>query len=550
MARRAEADELEVAAYARTAVEQVQRSTDPAAAAARVLAAAPDARFQRAVLETAAGAADRATVALVRAALATGDPLQCRTAAEQLIYLGRNPDAFDLFGICMKSPDGAVRRRAVDALENSSDPRAAAFLAPALLDKEDLVRRAATAVLGLVVGTHYHELRLPFLEALSHPDGELARAIAYNEDEQVRRQVAQSLAFARSDAVLPTLVLLARDKDDEVRQETVLCLAALGTDKATELMATMLTDKSYRVASTVVDMLAGQLGTGSSAFLAQLKRALVHPLAEVRRQAVLMLDRFTRKEVQPILMKAAQDEDFEVARRAGEMLRRFHADEGLGWLADEIDKQEAGERAMPVWEAGNIGMVANVRAAAAGGAPQGTEEIVPMLERAITEGSASDKLNAVGELTGLCDIGDSQPMRDALYDRDSSVRSRAADALPYTRDAGLLAKVLADHPDAFVRRRAAEALARNPGRPEPGRPPARIRRLRRHKDLRHGAVRPIPAGPARCRHGRAAAGVRVHPRIRAAGRPPAGAPDRGGAGAGGRRPPGLRPRPGGRRRHG
>ena len=175
-----------------------------------------------------------------------------------------------------------------------------------------------------------------------------------------------------------------------------------------------------------------------------------------------MLDRFSRDEVAPVLAKAARDEDFEVARRAGEMLRRLHADEGLGWLADEMDKQEAGERAMPVWEAGNIGMDANVRASAAGAA-QAAQEVVPMLERAITEGSSSDKLNAVSELTGLCDISDSEPMRSALYDRDSSVRSRAADALPYTRDAGLLAAVLADHPDALVRRRATDSLARNPG---------------------------------------------------------------------------------------
>jgi HEAT repeat protein len=464
MARRStQASELEVAAFARKAVEQVARSEDPAAAAVRVLEAAPDPRFQRGVLETAAVSAGRASTALVRAALQSGDPLLARTGAEQLAYLAAGPDAFELAGLCLKSSDGAVRRRGVDALENFTDPRAAALLPPALTDKEDVVRRAATVVFGLVVGTRRHALRQPLIDALSDPRSELTRAIVQNPDEQVRRQAAQSLAFTQSDAVLPALELLAKDEDDEVRQETVLCLAAISSAKAVELMATMLPDESYRVASTVIDMLAAQLGTNSGAFLAQLERALQHPLAEVRRQAVLMLDRFSRQEVEPILTKAAEDNDFEVARRAGEMLRRIDAAEGLGWLSDEIEKQGAGARAMPVWEAGDIGMRAAVRAQAPGSKASGGEDVAPMLERAITEGSATDKVQALGELTGLRDIGDSAPMRAALYDGDGSVRSSAAEALPYTRDAGLLAQVLADHPDALVRRRAAEALARNPG---------------------------------------------------------------------------------------
>jgi len=464
MARRTQqASELEAAAYARTAVDQVVRAPDPVAAAQQVLDEAADPRLQIAVLETAAAAPNRATAALVRAALRSGRAELARTAAELLIYVADSPDALDLVALCMDSADATVRRRAVDALESFSEPGAAAFLAPALTDEDGAVRRAATVVFGLVVGTHYHGLRATVLEALSDAASELASAIVANPDEQVRRQAAQSLAFAQSDAVLPTLQLLARDEDDEVRQETVLCLAALGTQKAAELMADMLTDKSYRVSSTVIDMLAAQLGANSSAFLKQLERALEHPLAEVRRQAVLMLDRFDAEVAVPILARAAKDADFEVARRAGEMLRRLHADVGLDWLDREMDRQAAGGRAMSVWEAGNIGMGTGGVAA-----ESRMEQAIPMLERAIREGSASDKLHAIGELTALRDICDARPMRDALYDRDVSVRTRAADALFYTRDAGLLADVLGNHPDPFVRRRAAEALAANPGGPERG----------------------------------------------------------------------------------
>ncbi len=236
MARRTtEASELEVAAFARKAVEEVARSDDPGAAAVRVLQACPDARFQRGVLETAALSANEASTPIVRAGLQSGQPVVARIAAEQLAYLSEDPDAFDLAGLCMQSDDAMVRRRGVDALENFSDPRAVAFLAPALTDKEDVVRRAATAVFGLIVGTHHHGLLPAILQALGDPESDLVRAIVRSKDDQVRRQAAQSLAFARSDAVLPTLELMAKDEDDEVRQETVLCLAAIGSAKSVEL---------------------------------------------------------------------------------------------------------------------------------------------------------------------------------------------------------------------------------------------------------------------------------------------------------------------------
>ena len=61
------------------------------------------------------------------------------------------------------------------------------------------------------------------------------------------------------------------------------------------------------------------------------------------------------------------------------------------------------------------------------------------------------------------DIGDSEALQQALHDRDASVRSRAAESLSYSRDAGFLLSVLQSHPDAQARRRAAQALSQNPG---------------------------------------------------------------------------------------
>lgn len=465
MARR-ESSEQRRAAYAREALARVEEADEPEAAAARALSNAPDQDHRRAVLEMSSGAGEAAQAALIRAALDSEDDELARVGAEQLIDLRDSEAAEDLLARCFQSLDSGVRRRAVEALEPYTGPRGTEFLARALTDEADIVRRSATVVFGLVVGTSYHELNAAILEELSDADSELARAVIENEDEQVREQVAQAVAFAESEQMLPTLERLVDDEDPEVRQEVALALAAIGTDRAIELMGRMLSDESYTVASTVLDMLAAQLGAGSSQFLEYLKAGVDHDQPQVRRQAVLMLDRYDPAEVVPILQEAAEDEDFEVSRRAGELLRRMQTESDLGWLSTELQEQLAGDRALPTWEAGNIGLEAGAqRHADVEESEERLSQVIPMLERAIREGTPSDKIHAINELSGLKDIADSPPMLEALHDPDSSVRSRAADALTYSRDAGLLVEVMMSHPDDMVRRRAAEALRENPGGP-------------------------------------------------------------------------------------
>lgn len=464
MAARRQDTEQQRAAFAREAIQRVSAADDPDEAATAVLSQAPDTQHARAVLELAASAAGRARGALVRAAVSSGSDQVARLGAELLSDAAEDGQAMELLELCFKSLDPVVRRRATDAVENFVDPAAVEYLAQALVDDATIVRRSAAVVFGLVVGTPNHALRCEVLSELSDPKSALARSVVENDDKSVRAQIAQGLAFADSDEVLPTLEAMSRDEDPEVRQEVVLCLAAVGSDRAAELLSGCLDDPSYSVASTVLDMLAALLGAGSSSFLEQLERAVHHNLPEVRRQAVLMLDRFDHEEAVPVLEDASDDRDFEVARRAGEMLRRMRTESRLGWLADELSDQMAGERALPTWEAGNIGLEAGVRQLAhMAGAEESLNQVILMLEDAIREGDSSDRVHAVSELSSLKDIGQSPPMREALRDPDSAVRSRAADALSYTRDAGLLVDVLTGHPDPMVRRRAAEALAQNPG---------------------------------------------------------------------------------------
>jgi len=461
MARRRGPTAQETAARARQALDEVSRAADPEETARRVLEQAGSVPLRQAIVEASLGAPHRVTAALVRAALQRDEPPLARTSADLLVDLAHGPSGLELTELCLQSPDVAVRERAIEALEGLSDPGALKLLARALMDRDQAVRRAASGSLSLIAGTAYHRLREPLLAALGDPESELARAIVANPDEQVRLQAAQGLSFAASERVLPTVRALAADSSDEVRQEAVMCLASVGTEAAVELMGACLDDPSYRVAASVLDMLSAALGGASSRLVRYLEHAMRHPDPDVRRHAVLMLDRFEFDQVRPLLERATRDADLEVARRASEVLQRHAGASGVEWLADEISQGTGG--AIPLWEAGSIGMEKDLRGDR--DAARDLREVTEALEQALATGSSSNKVHALNELASLIDISDSDAMQAALYDEDSSVRSRAADTLSYTRDAGLLVKVLESHPDAMVRRRAIEALRENPGGP-------------------------------------------------------------------------------------
>lgn len=451
-------------AVARQAIGRIARADDPVAAAEQVLGAIESREVRLAVVQMAAAAEDKVTGAVISAALRGDDSELARTAADLLAEQSGNPAALDVLRQCFEVKDASVRARAVEAIEGFDDPAAVEFFPRALTDEDPIVRRAAAGALGQMVASRYNPLSGAVLEALGKPDSTLARAVVENEDVEVRRQTAQAMGFVGSDAAVPGLKLFCRDEDPEVRQETVIALAALPGRASTDLIASNLEDPSYAVVSSVLDTLAGRLPTGSSELLEYLKRTMRHPRVEVRRQAVLMLSEFGPDEAGPLLEEATGDADFEVARRASETIRVRGGPAGTTWLADGLGQRAPGDRTLSVWEAGNTGLAAGSRAAAlVGESGAVSRDVVAMIEGVIERGSSSDKLHAVNELSGLVDICDSASMCAALDDADSSVRARAADALWWTRDAGLLLDVLRSHADATARRVAIGALAANPG---------------------------------------------------------------------------------------
>ena len=433
--------------------------------AERVLEKASSDSVRQKLVELSISESDEITAAFVRAAVRTGSVQMARAAADLLMDIKSADSARAVIEDCLESDDLSVKRRAVEAIETLQDPRALDLLGRALESEEDGVRRAATATFGLMVGSKYHSLSDMLLDRLEDPDSDLFRAIVESEDVSLRREVAQSLGFARTDRVLPLLQKLTNDEDIQTRQEAVLALAANTSEKTDALLRGKLTDADDMVAATVLDALAAQYGRDSSKMLGALKEALNHPDSRVRRHAVLMLNQYDAPEVKDLLQEAAQDEDFEVQRSANSLLRSKGSQAGLPTLREGAGKREMGEDALNIWEAGNIGIESETARAKSMMEARGVasaQDVVPVLERAAIEGSTSNRQHAVTELLELQDVADSPALRRALYDSDESIRSRAASALDRTRDAGLLTEVLQNHPDPSVRRRAVDALMDNP----------------------------------------------------------------------------------------
>ena len=433
-------------------------------AAEEALEKAPNDAARQTILELAVSAPDDVTAAFVQAAVRGGSTQVARAAADLLLDIKGAENVLEVVSECLRSEDSAVRRRAVEALDVIPDPGALDLLADAMSSEDASIRRAATSSLGLVLGTKYHPMKQGLLARLSHPSSGLARCILESEDLQVRREVAQMAGFADAEQVLPVLEGFGDDPDTQVRREAVVSLATFGTEAAQKLLERKLDDPDYVVVACVLDALAPQYGRQSTKMLEVLKKALKHPSREVRRHAVLMLDHFQLSQVEETLTEALHDGDFEVERSAHELLRRLGSDSSGGWFGADAPPHAQDEQTLMVWAAGSMGVESEGAGGGTGAAAAlASEDVILLLERAAAEGDVSTRVHAVSELAELRDIADSAVLQQAVNDLDEPVRSRAAASLLYTRDAGLLADIIAHHRDPLVRRSAIEALMANPG---------------------------------------------------------------------------------------
>ncbi len=413
------------------------------------------------------------TAALVRAAVRSGSTQLGRAAADLLIDIKDDRSATSIIEECLESDDSAIRVRAVEAMEMLEGPEMFELLQRALRSGDDNVRRATVNSLGLIVASKYHPLKSHMLESLADKDSELFTTFSQTDELSLKREFAQVLGFADTDAVLPLLRALSNDPDTQTRREALLALAANGTSEAMEITEQKLDDDDEMVVTFALDSLASKVGRDSEHMFRCIKKVMNHTNASVRRNAVMMLNWFTPSMVEELLSEAVKDPDFEVQRSAQSLLRTMKAELAPIGL-EETGAGDWGEDTLKIWEVGNVGMESerSERKSTVDADVISTDAIVAELEKQAAAGDISKRSHAITELLELEDISDSPMLRKALYEDNESIRARVAKALDFTRDAGLATQVLLDHPDSLVRRRAVEALAENPSgrtKGDPGR---------------------------------------------------------------------------------
>ncbi len=403
------------------------------------------------------------TAALIRAAVRTGSTQLARAAADLLIDIKDPESAKSIIKECLESEDSAVRVRAVEALEALEDPEVFGLMRKALLSGDDNVSRAAVNSFGLILGGKYHPLKSHLLDSLADTESELFTMVSQTDDIALKREFAKILGFADSDAVLPLLEKLAEDPDTQTRREAVLALAANRSAASMKIAERKLDDEDEMIVTFALDALASRVGRDSEHMLECIRKVIKHPNEAVRRNAVMMLNWFPHSRIEDVLRGAAKDPDFEVQRSAQSLLRTMKIEPDPVELTEsEFGRGE--ENTLRIWEAGNVGMESRQSESkiAVDSDTVYTDAIVAELERQAGSGDIARRSHIITELVEMEDISDSPMLLRALYDDSESIRARAARGLDFTRDAGLATRVLFDHPDSLVRRRAVDALAENP----------------------------------------------------------------------------------------
>jgi HEAT repeat protein len=420
--------------------------------------------IRQTLVDFSAGAPDDITALMIELAVTNGGVQLARAASDLLMDIKEANNAAEVIKICLDAPDDSVRQRAVEAIETLEGPEALEMLGQALASDDQTVRRAAVNTFGQIVCSKYHPQKAVLLKQLENADTPISRIIFESQDVGMKREISQVLGFADSNMVLPCLKKLSNEDDRQTRREAVLALAANGSEKAIALAKEKLDDPDDVTVVFVLDILASNLGRDSEEMLGYLKGALQHPLPEVRRHAVMMLNYFPLSKVESVLVEATKDKDFEVTRSAYTLLRSMGSSVAATILEAAMEIK-GDEGTLLIWEAGNLGMESNSARNRSMLQPKDAisrDTVTKILQKHASEGTDSNRFNALTELIELQDIADSDVLKAALNDPQETIRHRVATALPHTRDAGLLVRLLAEHTDILIRRQAIDALMDNP----------------------------------------------------------------------------------------
>ncbi len=240
----------------------------------------------------------------------------------------------------LQHPEDAIRKLAVELIENGNDPAAIPALLRAAADSNIEVSLAASEVLRAFRNPAAVEY---LIEGLGHPAPEtrLAAVVALRE--------------RRAPGAVDGLLRRIEDGEPEVRREAVVALAHYRNHDLLPALRSALRDESPAVRKVAVAVVAEFDG---ALVFDDLVIALSDNNWQVRREAVTALERFPGQAAEAALHDTLGDSAWQVAREAALSLSRLQAgdDERVaGLLSHELADLRAagavalGESKNPAW---------------------------------------------------------------------------------------------------------------------------------------------------------------------------------------------------------
>ena len=271
------------------------------------------------------------------------DSAPVRAEAARRLAAWERADGVQALVSALGDDDAEVAEAAAGSLAELKDPTSGIWVLPALASSRAFVRAHALRSL--------RELRLaaglgPAVELLDDPEADvrreavgvvgwlkapealprLTRLARQDPAADVRRAAVAALGFVEEPdaAVLAALQAALDDVVWAVREEAATTLAKLRWTESMPGLLRSLSDDQWQVVLRAARAI-GRLQAAAGEAWPSLAQLVAHPLANVRKEAVIALGELRRPEALPALERAEQDADPDVrklARLAMELIQR------------------------------------------------------------------------------------------------------------------------------------------------------------------------------------------------------------------------------------
>jgi HEAT repeat protein len=305
--------------------------------AEKLLEAIPsaNARNRRKIAEAMGILADTRTIKKLRDMLRDPDEAVRLASLVAVAKIG-SIEAFAGISESVKDSSERIRRTAVEVLGKMPDERAISVLGTALHDRSSSVRVAAAAALGANRSKNTFPILIAGLK---------------DESSDVRCSIVKTLGDLGKGESVEKLMPMLKDINSQVRHETVRALGKIGDASCVPALLQAMSDNDLWVKTEASKTLRtlGLIG------LSNLVEALGHPLPEIQRHAVEVLDYLPSPQLNKLLTTALKNRSKALRANAGEVLGRIKEKNAVLPLMGLLDDRDYEVRERVAQALGEIG---------------------------------------------------------------------------------------------------------------------------------------------------------------------------------------------------